>query len=157
MRTLFLQAPSFDGFDGGAGSRYQARREVRSFWYPTWLAQPAALVENSKLIDAPSHRIKFAQVAEAVRDYGVDGLRFDDTIDVRTFGPGRTANNEGAQLLREINWSYRNTDPRQPGRLSSSFLTIRHSDTRALSVRFAAGTTAVGAASTPAADSPGRR
>ena len=41
MRTLFLQAPSFDGFDGGAGSRYQAKREIKSFWYPTWLAQPA--------------------------------------------------------------------------------------------------------------------
>jgi hypothetical protein len=41
MHTLFLQAPSFEGFDGGAGSRYQARREIRSFWYPTWLAQPA--------------------------------------------------------------------------------------------------------------------
>jgi hypothetical protein len=40
MRTLFLQAPSFDGFDGGAGSRYQARREIRSFWYPTWLRSP---------------------------------------------------------------------------------------------------------------------
>ena len=48
MRTLFLQAPSFDGFDGGAGSRYQARREIRSFWYPTWLAQPAALVPGSQ-------------------------------------------------------------------------------------------------------------
>ena len=31
MRTLFLQAPSFDGFDGGAGARYQTRREIRSF------------------------------------------------------------------------------------------------------------------------------
>ena len=31
MRTLFLQAPSFDGFDGGAGSRYQAKREIKSF------------------------------------------------------------------------------------------------------------------------------
>ena len=41
MNILFLQAPSFDGFDGGAGSRYQARREIRSFWYPTWLAQAA--------------------------------------------------------------------------------------------------------------------
>ena len=69
MRTLFLQAPSFDGFDGGAGSRYQARREVRSFWYPTWLAQPAALVEGSKLIDAPSHRITLSQVTETARDY----------------------------------------------------------------------------------------
>ena len=42
MKTLFLQAPSFEGFDGGAGARYQMRREVKSFWYPTWLAQPAA-------------------------------------------------------------------------------------------------------------------
>lgn len=53
MRTLFLQPPTFDGFDGGAGSRYQARREIKSFWYPTWLAQPAAMVEGSRLIDAP--------------------------------------------------------------------------------------------------------
>jgi hopanoid biosynthesis associated radical SAM protein HpnJ len=69
MRTLFLQAPSFEGFDGGAGSRYQARREIRSFWYPTWLAQPAALVEGSKLVDAPPHRINREQVAETARDY----------------------------------------------------------------------------------------
>ena len=62
MRTLFLQAPSFDGFDGGAGSRYQAKREIKSFWYPTWLAQPAALVANSKLIDAPPHNIKLAEI-----------------------------------------------------------------------------------------------
>lgn len=27
MRTLFLHPPPFDGFDGGAGSRYQAKRE----------------------------------------------------------------------------------------------------------------------------------
>ena len=56
MKTLFLQPPSFDGFDGGAGSRYQAKREIRSFWFPTWLAQPAALVAGSKLIDAPPAR-----------------------------------------------------------------------------------------------------
>jgi hopanoid biosynthesis associated radical SAM protein HpnJ len=54
MKTLFLQAPSYDGFDGGAGSRYQAKREIRSFWYPTWLAQPAALVPESRVIDAPA-------------------------------------------------------------------------------------------------------
>src|SRR5436853_283511 len=63
MRTLFLHPPSYDGFDGGAGARYQMKREVRSFWYPTWLAQPAALVEGSKLIDAPPHRLKFEDVA----------------------------------------------------------------------------------------------
>ena len=69
MRTLFLQAPSFDGFDGGAGSRYQARREIKSFWFPTWLAQPAALVENSKLIDAPPHNVKIGDVTRQAKDY----------------------------------------------------------------------------------------
>ncbi len=53
-----------------------------------------------------------------LRDYGVDGLRFDDTIDMRTFGPGRTANPEAAELLQEINSSYRNTDPKQPGKIT---------------------------------------
>ena len=57
MSTLFLSPPSFDGFDGGAGARYQARREIRSFWYPTWLAQPAALVAGSKLLDCPPHDV----------------------------------------------------------------------------------------------------
>ncbi len=57
MKTLFLQPPSFDGFDGGAGSRYQAKREIKSFWYPTWLAQPAALIPDSRLIDAPPARL----------------------------------------------------------------------------------------------------
>ena len=47
MRSLFMQGPSFDGYDGGAGARYQMKREVKSFWYPTWLAQPAAMVEGS--------------------------------------------------------------------------------------------------------------
>lgn len=55
MKVLFLNPPSYEGFDGGAGSRYQAKREIRSFWYPTWLAQPAAMIKDSKLIDAPAH------------------------------------------------------------------------------------------------------
>jgi len=69
MRTLCLQAPSFDGFDGGAGSRYQARREIRSYWYPTWLAQVAALVPGSKLVDAVPHRLTLAEVVSTARDY----------------------------------------------------------------------------------------
>ncbi|MBX9665159.1 hopanoid biosynthesis associated radical SAM protein HpnJ [Novosphingobium sp.] len=68
MRTLFLQAPSFHGFDGGAGARYQAKREIKSFWYPTWLAQPAALVEGSKLIDAPAHDLSWDDIAHEVDD-----------------------------------------------------------------------------------------
>jgi hopanoid biosynthesis associated radical SAM protein HpnJ len=69
MKTLFLQPPSFDGFDGGAGSRYQAKREIRSFWFPTWLAQPAALVPGSKLIDAPPARLGLDAVLRQVGDF----------------------------------------------------------------------------------------
>jgi hopanoid biosynthesis associated radical SAM protein HpnJ len=69
MNILFLQAPSFEGFDGGAGSRYQARREIRSFWYPTWLAQAAAMVPSGKLIDAPPHRTALDEVVRDVQNF----------------------------------------------------------------------------------------
>jgi hopanoid biosynthesis associated radical SAM protein HpnJ len=69
VKTLFLHPPSFDGFDGGAGARYQAKREIRSFWYPTWLAQPAALVPGSKLIDAPADGLGLKDVLSLAQDY----------------------------------------------------------------------------------------
>jgi len=62
LKALFLNPPSFEGFDGGAGSRYQAKREIRSFWYPTWLAQPAALVPGSRLVDAPARGLSLDDV-----------------------------------------------------------------------------------------------
>ena len=69
MRTLFLNPPSFAGFDGGAGSRYQAKREIRSFWYPTWLAQPAALVADGRLIDAPPRGLSLHDILPLAADY----------------------------------------------------------------------------------------
>ena len=65
-RTLYLSPPSYEGFDSGAGARYQTRREVTSYWFPTWLAQPAALTPNSKLMDCAPHKISLAEcLAEA--------------------------------------------------------------------------------------------
>ena len=69
LRTLFLHPPSYEGFDGGAGSRYQAKREIRSFWYPTWLAQLAALVPGSKLVDAPPAGLELEDVVPMAKDY----------------------------------------------------------------------------------------
>src|SRR6266568_3972689 len=69
MKTLFLSPPSFDGFDGGAGARYQAKREIRSFWYPTWLAQPAALVPDGKLMDCPPHEIDVQTCLAGAKNY----------------------------------------------------------------------------------------
>ena len=67
MRTLFLNPPSYAGFDGGAGARYQAKREIRSYWYPTWLAQPAAIVPGSQLVDAPPAGLTLADVVPLAR------------------------------------------------------------------------------------------
>jgi len=69
LRTLFLNPPSYAGFDGGAGARYQARREIRSFWYPTWLAQPAALVPGSRLVDAPARGLSVTDVLALSEGY----------------------------------------------------------------------------------------
>jgi hopanoid biosynthesis associated radical SAM protein HpnJ len=69
LKTLFLQAPSFDGFDGGAGSRYQTKREIRSFWYPTWLAQPAALIEDSRVLDAPADGLSVEASLDIAEQY----------------------------------------------------------------------------------------
>lgn len=69
MKTLLLNPPSFDEFDGGAGSRYPARREIHSFWYPTWLAYPAGLIRDSRLFDAPSHGFKPEETVRIAGDY----------------------------------------------------------------------------------------
>jgi hopanoid biosynthesis associated radical SAM protein HpnJ len=68
-RTLLLNPPSFQEFDGGAGSRYQATREVTSFWYPTWLCYPAGLIGNSRVVDAPPENLALPQVAALAGDF----------------------------------------------------------------------------------------
>ena len=68
-KILFLSHPSFDGFDGGADARYQAKREITSYWFPTWPAQPAALVRSSELMDAQSHHQTMADVLAIASDF----------------------------------------------------------------------------------------
>src|SRR5262245_43230747 len=69
MRTLFLNPPSYADFDGGAGSRYQAKREVWSFWYPTWLAYPAGALPGARLYDAPPLGATLTDTLAVARDY----------------------------------------------------------------------------------------
>ena len=95
MKTLFLHPPSFDGFDGGAGSRYQARREIRSFWFPTWLAQPAALVPDSKLIDAPPAGTGLASVTSQARDF--------ELCVIHTSTPSFVSDVRVAQAMKDAN------------------------------------------------------
>lgn len=69
MKTLFLNPPSFKGFDGGASARYPATREIPSYWFPVWLSYPAGMLENSRLLDACPHGISPAKTVEISRNY----------------------------------------------------------------------------------------
>lgn len=95
MRALFLHPPSHEGFDGGAGSRYQAKREIRSFWYPTWLAQPAALVPGSRLVDAPAAGLGLADVLPLANQY--------DLAVLHTSSPSFTGDVAVAEALKREN------------------------------------------------------
>ncbi|MGZ5939901.1 MAG: hopanoid biosynthesis associated radical SAM protein HpnJ [Rhizomicrobium sp.] len=95
MRSLFLQAPSFDGYDGGAGARYQMKREVKSFWFPTWLAQAAAMVPGSKIIDAPPHDLSFKDIEEDVKSH--------DFIVIHTSTPSFRSDCKTAEMIRALN------------------------------------------------------
>ena len=93
MRTLFLNPPSYRGFDGGAGSRYQARREIRSFWYPTWLAYPAGMIPESRLLDAPPEGMGVDEVIREARGY--------DLIIISTSTPTLSHDIGLAELLKD--------------------------------------------------------
>ena len=69
LKTLFLNPPSFENFDGGAGSRWPATREIESFWYPVWLAYPAGMLEGARLLDAPPHKVTAEETINIARDY----------------------------------------------------------------------------------------
>jgi len=93
MRTLLLNPPSYGGFDGAAGARYQARREIRSFWYPTWLAYPAGLVPDSRLLDAPPAGLGVDEVVKQARGF--------DLIIINTSTPTLSNDAQIARLLKE--------------------------------------------------------
>jgi hopanoid biosynthesis associated radical SAM protein HpnJ len=69
LKTLFLNPPSFENFDGGAGSRWPATREIESYWYPVWLAYPAGMLEGARLLDAPPHYVSAEETINIAKEY----------------------------------------------------------------------------------------
>src|SRR5580700_10060618 len=69
LKTLLLNPPSFENFDGGASSRWPATREIESYWYPVWLTYPAGLIPGSRLLDASPHKINWQQTVDICKDY----------------------------------------------------------------------------------------
>ena len=69
LKTLFLNPPSFENYDGGASSRWPATREIESYWYPVWLAYPAGMLEGSRMLDAPPHHVSAEETIKIGKDY----------------------------------------------------------------------------------------
>ena len=95
MRTLFLNPPSFEGFDGGASSRWPASREIESYWYPVWLCYPAGMLPDSKVLDAPPHKVSIEQTVAMAADY--------EFLVLFTSTPGFHVDVKMAAMMKEAN------------------------------------------------------
>ena len=94
MKPLFLNPPTFEDFDGGAGARYQASREVTSFWYPTWLCFPAAMIEGSRVVDATVQKFDLEKCLEIAREF--------DMVVMYTSTPTLMIDIETARRIKEV-------------------------------------------------------
>jgi hypothetical protein len=95
LKTLFLNPPSFENFDGGAGSRWPATREIESYWYPVWLAYPTGMIEGARLIDAPSHHISAEETIDTAKQY--------EFLVLYTSTPGFPGDIRLAERIKEAN------------------------------------------------------
>ena len=93
MKPLFLNPPTFEDFDGGAGARYQASREVTSFWYPTWLCYPAGMIEGSLVVDAPVQKLNLEDCLKIAQNF--------DMVVMYTSTPTLTIDSETARRIKE--------------------------------------------------------
>jgi radical SAM superfamily enzyme YgiQ (UPF0313 family) len=95
LKTLLLNPPSFENFDGGASSRWPATREIESYWYPVWLAYPAGMLEGSRMLDAPPHHISATEVIEICKSY--------EFLVLFTSTPGWTGDQKLAEAIKRAN------------------------------------------------------
>ena len=94
MKPLFLNPPTFEDFDGGAGARYQASREVTSFWYPTWLCFPAGMIAGSRVVDAPVQKFTLEDCLTIAKDF--------DMVVMYTSTPTLLIDIETARRIKEV-------------------------------------------------------
>jgi len=95
MRTLLLNPPSFEQFDGGAGSRWPAAREIEAYWYPVWLCYPAGMIRDSRVVDAPPHKVSIDETVALAKDF--------ELVVLFTSTPGFDADVQIAERMKDSN------------------------------------------------------
>lgn len=143
LKTLLLNPPSFENFDGGASSRWPATREIESYWYPVWLGYPTAMIRDlggeARLLDAPPHHVSPAETARIASEY--------EFVVLFTSHVGFRNDVKLAERMKELNPALRiafvgppvTTHPEQALRASSVIDFVTHKEFDYTVVRFAAG------------------
>src|SRR5262249_15839738 len=76
-----------------------ATREIASFWYPVWLAYPAGMIKESRLLDAPPHGVTPEETVQIAKDY--------EFLVLYTSTPGFQKDIRLAEMIKEVNPSIR--------------------------------------------------
>ncbi len=92
MKTLFLNPPSFDRYDG-AGTRFPATRKVKGMFYPVWLCYAAGLTEG-RVFDCPAEGAGIDDVIKIVDKY--------DLVVLYTTTPTVTNDLMVAEKIKEV-------------------------------------------------------
>jgi len=139
MKTLLLNPPSFEGFDGGASSRWPATREIESYWYPVWLAYPAAMIPESRLLDAPPHGVSPQETVQIATEY--------DFVVLFTSTPGFASDVRLAEMMKAAKPSLKiafvgphvTTQPEESLRASEAIDFVTHKEFDYSVTEFASG------------------
>ena len=81
--------------DGGASSRWPATREIESYWYPVWLCYPAGMLPDSRVLDAPPHKVSIPQTVEIAKDF--------ELLVLFTSSPGFNVDVKMAGMMKDVN------------------------------------------------------
>lgn len=142
-KTLLLNPPSFEKFDGGASSRWPATREIESYWYPVWLGYPAAMIRDlggqSRLLDAPPHHVSPEETAKIASEY--------EFVVLFTSHVGFKNDVRLAEAMKELNPDLEiafvgppvTTHPEQALRASEAIKFVTHKEFDYTVTRFASG------------------
>src|SRR5690606_26561375 len=72
-----------------------ARRELEYYWYPVWLCYPAGMLPDSKVVDAPPHKISIEATVQMASDF--------ELLVLFTSTPGFEVDVRIAEMMKDVN------------------------------------------------------
>src|ERR1700686_3344440 len=92
---MFPNPPSFRGLRRGGQLTWPAPAGDRSFLYPVLLCYPAGMLPDSKVVDAPPHKISIEETVEMGKDF--------ELLVLFTSTPGFHVDVKMASMMKDVN------------------------------------------------------